>query len=183
GASGTVIKGNTISRASLCGIKALSGAPIQDNLIVRCPVGIRASGSGTSITGNVILDGTDLSGTSGGATGIDVTALSGITISNNIIAHEQSSARYHVTGIRLNSGVKNATSSNNVIYDWQQAINNGGDSGITIKDNELTALTTSAPLIAQVSGADSGKYHYSGNTYSAPRGGVNSLANSDKSFA
>lgn len=183
GVSGTVIKGNTISRASLCGIKALSGATIQDNLILRCPVGIKASGGGTSITGNVILDGTDLSGTSGGATGIDITALSGITISHNIIAHEQSSARYHVTGIRLNSGVKNATISGNVIYDWQQAINNGGDSGIAISNNQLTALNTSSPLIAQVSAASTSKYHYAGNIYSTPRSKVNSLANSDKTFS
>lgn len=183
GVSGTVIRKNIISRASLTGITIRSGGLIQDNLIVKCPVGIKPGGSGTTITGNVILDGTDLAGTSGGAAGIDVTALSGITISNNIIAHEQSSGKYHVTGIRLNHGVKNATLSNNIIYDWQQAINNDGDSGITIKGNQLSALNSNAPLIAQDGAASPSKYHYSSNIYSTPRKGVNQISLSDKTLS
>ena len=169
GVTGTIIRGNTISQASLCGITMRSPAMITGNLIVRCPVGIKIGGNGSVVSGNVILDGTDLGNTGGGATGIEVTAMTSITISGNIIAHELSSAKYHVTGIRLDAGVKNATITSNVIYDWQQAINNGGDSGITISNNQLTALNSNAPLIAQVSAANTSKYHYSGNIYSTPR--------------
>jgi len=182
GVSGTVIQGNIITRASLCGITIRSAGTIKDNLITACPVGIKPGGSGTSITGNVILNGVDLGGTSGGATGIDVTSLSGITISNNIIAHEKSSAQYHVTGIRLNGGVKNATISGNIIYDWQQAINNGADSA-NINGNKLTALNTSAPLIAQVKGVNTSAFKNANNIYDTPRKGVNSIANSDKTLA
>ena len=183
GVTGTIIRGNTISRPSLCGITMRSAATISDNLFLRCPVGIKAGGGACTISGNVILDGTDLGTTGGGATGIEVTSSSGVSISNNIIAHELSTAKYHVTGIRIDGGVTNLSVSGNLIYDWQQAINNDGDSGITIKNNQLSALNTAAPLIAQVSGANTSKYHYSGNIYSTPRSGVNSLANSDKSFA
>jgi hypothetical protein len=183
GVSGTIIDGNTISRASLCGITMRSAATITDNLILRCPVGIKVGGGASSISGNVILDGLDLGSTGGGATGIEITSSSGVSIANNIIAHELSTAKYHVTGIRIDSGVTNMNVSGNVIYDWQQAINNGGDNNITINNNQLSALNTAAPLIAQVSAANTSKYHYSGNIYSTPRSGVNSLANSDKSFS
>ena len=107
GVTGTIIRGNTISRPSLCGITMRSAATISDNLFLRCPVGIKAGGGACTISGNVILDGTDLGTTGGGATGIEVTSSSGVSISNNIIAHELSTAKYHVTGIRIDGGVTN----------------------------------------------------------------------------
>jgi hypothetical protein len=185
GVSGTVIKDNIISRASLCGITIRSGGTIQNNLILRSPVGVKAEKtSNLNITGNVILDGTDLAGTAGGATGIDAASVSSLTISNNIIAREQSSAKYHVTGIRIGGGVKNATISSNVIYKWQQSINlASGLSNITVKNNQLQNTDTVAPLIAQVGSANTGQYHYSGNIYGTPRKGVNSLNNSDKTLS
>jgi len=183
GVSGTVIDGNTISRASLCGITMRSSAVIKNNLITRCPVGIKIGGSGSTISGNVILDGTDLAGTSGGATGIEITSGSGYTVSSNIIAHEQSGAKYHVTGIRIDGGVKNATVSGNVIYDWQQSINNGGSSGITIKNNQLQNHDTIAPLLDQVAAANPNVFHYSGNIYGTPRSKVNRINNSDKTLS
>jgi hypothetical protein len=179
GASGTVIRGNTISRASYAGITMRSSAVIQDNLIIRCPMGINIAGAGSTISGNVIMEGTELAGSAG----IEVAGLSGITISNNIIAHEKASAKYHITGIRLDNGVKNATISGNIIYDWQQSINNGGSSGITIKNNQLQDLDSTAPLLDQVAGANSSAFHYSGNIYGTPRSKVNRLNNSDKTLA
>ena len=175
GASNTTIDGNIISQASLCGVVLRSTGTVENNVIIRCPVGIQADASGT-ISGNVILDGTDLEGTSGGATGIEVEG-SNINITNNTIAHELSSAKYHVTGIRIDSGVKNATISGNLIYDWQQSINNDGTSNITIKNNVLQDTDTTAPLLAQVPAANTSQYHYSGNIYGTPRSDVNQLDN------
>ncbi len=183
GSSNTTVRDNVISESSLYGVLLRGNGTVENNLFIRCPYGIDVSAGSSTISGNVILDGTDMQNSTSGATGIEVAALSGITITKNIIAHELSSAQFHVTGIRLDAGVKNATVSSNLIYNWQQSINNAGSSNITITGNVLQDTNAIAPLIAQTTAANPAQYHYSNNTYGTPRTNVNQLNNKDQTLA
>ncbi|HEX3356320.1 MAG TPA: right-handed parallel beta-helix repeat-containing protein [Tepidisphaeraceae bacterium] len=183
GSTNTTVRDNIISQSSLYGVLLRGNGIVENNLFIHCPYGIDVSAGGSTISGNVILDGTDMQGTTTGATGIEVAALSGITITKNIIAHEKSSAQFHVTGIRLDPGVKNATVSTNLIYDWQQSINNAGASNITIKGNVLQDTNAVSPLIVQTTAANPAQFHYSNNTYGTPRSKVNQLNNKDQTLA
>ena len=100
GAIGTTIVGNIIARSSLRGVLLRAGGVVNDNLLVQNPVGIQVANTRSTITGNVILNGSDQPGIPSGV-GIDVLAVPGMRIASNIIAHDDSASTSGSAGIQL----------------------------------------------------------------------------------
>ena len=180
GAINTVITGNTVARSSLRGVLLRAGGVVDDNLFVQNPVAIQVGNTASRITGNVILDGSDQSTFNSGV-GIDVIALPSVRIASNIIAHQQSDTNSGAAGIQLESGVKKALVTSNIVYDWSNALLNDATRQITIRSNELQNPDLSRTLIDQQRPSGLGLYVYSNNTYSADLKRPNRIDGSDQS--
>jgi hypothetical protein len=127
GVSGTVIEGNIISRPSLYGCKLLSPTTVENNVFIDCPAAISLNSGSNTVSGNLILNGIDLAGTSGGAVGVEVNKVSSASISNNLIADDLSTKKYHNAGIRLNPGAHSVTVTSNTIYKYGNVVDDAAN--------------------------------------------------------
>jgi parallel beta helix pectate lyase-like protein len=181
GAINTVITGNIVTRSSLRGVLLRAGGVVDDNLFVQNPVAIQVGNAASRVTGNVILDGNDQPAFHSGV-GIDVIALPSVRIASNIIAHQQSNTASGAAGIQLETGVKKALVTSNIVYDWSRAILNDATRDVTIRSNQLQNPGMSVIVLDQRRPADLGLYKYSDNTYSAKVKRLNRIDGADQSF-
>jgi hypothetical protein len=163
GAQGVVIRGNIVSRASENGVLLRAGGTVEDNLFIRDSVGAIVSNTNSVMSGNVVLEGTDLPNLPQGI-GLNSVKLPGLLIDNNIIAHDTSNFTSSVAAIDMQWGIQSAEVGNNIIFDWRHGISSGG-ANASVDNNQIQELDGHHPLIDQ---RDSGPYTYSGNIYSSP---------------
>lgn len=157
------VTGNISARASSHGMQIRPGGYIFDNLIVQSPIGMiggappfQTDEFGTSfgpdsrptyITSNVVLEGGDIDGGpreygidigSVDAPGSSQVANAQLTYaSGNIIAHGVS-AGSQGHGIQIASLTTGATAINNIIFDWDEPIDDNG-TGSTTTPNKIDA--------------------------------------------
>ncbi|HTL31053.1 MAG TPA: right-handed parallel beta-helix repeat-containing protein [Tepidisphaeraceae bacterium] len=168
GATSVTVRNNIIARASLNGVLLRCGGLIIDNLFVRNPVAAVVDKTSSTISGNVVLEGTDLPTQSLGV-GFNIERVPSAIVSDNLIAHDIATGQYGKVGISINTGAQNTTVDGNTIYDWRNNIVNRGTSGITISDNVLHQPDASKPLIQQQTPFNKKEFFYSGNIYSSKR--------------
>jgi hypothetical protein len=148
GASNITVHANVITRGSLRGTLLRSGGVVTDNFYAQNAVAIQVGNTDSIVTGNVILQGVDLPSLASGV-GIDVAfSIPSVDVENNIVAHDQSAYVYNLSGINLNTGTKNATVKNNIVYDWRRTFINGITGGTnTITNNQFTDFDTYHPVM------------------------------------
>jgi hypothetical protein len=136
------VRGNISANSSLNGIMDRAGGTVQDNLLLRNPIGI-AVGSKysdlTTVDRNVIMYGTDVVDSPlvtqvlGWGISVDTTGTRGgeklsnigpIAVTNNIIAHEISNGSSG-SGIGIGRLQTQVTVANNIIVDWITSSNMG----------------------------------------------------------
>ena len=115
GATSVLVTGNTITRGSLRGTLLRAGGIVTDNFYDQNAVAIQVGNTASTVTGNVILEGDDLPTLPSGV-GIDASFdIPSVNISDNIIAHDDSSYEYNVYGIDLDGGTEHATVEGNIV--------------------------------------------------------------------
>jgi hypothetical protein len=181
GATNVTVRNNIIARASLNGVLLRSGGTIADNLFLRNPVAAVVDHTASTITGNVVLEGTDNAAHTL-SVAFNIEGVPSAVIANNIIAHDKGVSKYGRSGISINWAAKNVTVENNTIYDWRNAIVNNGMSGIVIRNNVLSETNPSDPVIQQQSVFSKSLYTYSNNMYSAKGSNPFRLQGGGKSF-
>lgn len=130
------VRGNIITWASSHGIQARSGGSITDNLFARNSITILSGGLPATITGNAILEGKDIDVATPRGMAIDLNPATGpSTVTRNIIAHAASSP-INQRGIALAASTTGIAATNNIIYDWLNAIVDQG-SGNTTSPNDI----------------------------------------------
>lgn len=148
-----VVQNNTIANASSHGLQLRSGGEVKNNLFLLNPISILLGGgydpagpiSGT-ISGNLILDGRDMTDSDGRGWAIDVQNADPCLIASNIIYN--SSASGMARGIIIKDGheryygVQNATVTNNYIYNWGQPLSideprNNTIANISVSENTI----------------------------------------------
>ncbi len=178
GAQNITVRGNIVSRASENGVLLRGGGTIEDNLFIRDAVGAIVSNTNSVMTGNVVLEGTDLPDLPQGI-GLNSVKLPGLLIDNNIIAHDTSNFSTNVAAIAMQWGISSAQVSNNIIFDWRHAVSSGG-ANASIDNNQITEFDTNHFIIDQ---RDSGSYTYLNNIYSSPAAAPFHQVSSSMSFS
>jgi hypothetical protein len=132
-----IIKGNIIANASSHGVQLRGGGEVTDNLFVHNPIGLLVL-SPASVSDNVFLSGNDIAASIPRGFAIDANPPIGpIQITNNIVAHEDSSGRVG-HGIALNAGTADVTADNNIIYKWDNPLIDNGTGNIS-SPNDINA--------------------------------------------
>lgn len=168
GATNVTVRDNIIARASFNGVLLRSGGTIVDNLFFRNPVAAAVQNTSSTISGNVVLEGTDLPTQTFGV-GFNIGNVPSATVSDNLIAHDKGTGPYGLAGISINNGAKDTAVSNNTIYDWRNNIVNGGTSGISVVNNVLNTSGTDKPVVDQVATFSKHLFYYGGNQYSSKK--------------
>jgi hypothetical protein len=169
GATSVAVRNNLIANASLNGVLMRSGGSIVDNLFVRNPVAAIVNNTSSTITGNVVLQGTDLP-TQSLSVGFNIESVPSATVSNNLIANDIGTGRYGAAAISVNPGANDVNVDNNTVYNWRNGIVNSGEKGISITNNTLQSSNLDFALSQQATVYSKHKYYYSGNMYSSKRG-------------
>jgi hypothetical protein len=150
--SPVILRRNIISRAAANGANIRNGGNVTNNLWVGNPIAFNVYNT-SSVTDNIITEGTDMTGPNAGSRGWGLEVVNFIigkplvnafpqTVINNIIAHETSTAHggYGISldGVKCNTGhpqcslpAKNAVVRNNIICSWDSPIVNQGTQNIT----------------------------------------------------
>ncbi len=125
-----VVRGNITADGDAIQVRA--GGIVENNLFVRDSIGLLVAGNTSRVTGNVILEGKDITSSLPRGWGIDVASQSGAIISNNTIAHSNTTG----WAMRL-MNTTNAQVSNNTIYDWPRGIVEDNAAGTVLTDNRV----------------------------------------------
>lgn len=129
-----ILKGNIIANASSHGAQLRAGGLVTSNLFVRNPLGLLVLPPST-INDNVFLSGNDIAASLPRGFGIQVNPGTGPNqITNNILAHENSSRPYG-HGITLEIGTAQIVVRNNIIYQWDDPIDDKSAGNITLQND------------------------------------------------
>jgi hypothetical protein len=155
---GVVIRRNIIANASSHGMQVRPGGIVEDNLLIKNPIGmsyglvngamIHPGGVSGHVTGNVIMDAADVNNGALRGWALEVSNIqagSGTEISNNIFAHDKSRGSFAAVTLAAPQGVTNPADAagirdlsveNNIIYDWDAGFElgvglSGGIAGAT----------------------------------------------------
>src|SRR5262249_6557381 len=116
-------RGNISTNASSHGLYLRPGGSLVNNLMLRDPISCRI-GYDTApnfptgnVTNNVILNGVDIGSIPLGWA-INVPRDTNVSVSGNIIAHEQSVIGNNGFGVGLDAQASNCTVQNNIVFDW-----------------------------------------------------------------
>ncbi len=128
--------GNIILESSLRGTLLRSGGTVIGNFYDQDSFAIQVGNTISSVKGNVILEGQDLPSLASGV-GIDAAfSIPNVDIENNIVAHDASASESNVYGISVDSGGRNATITNNIVYDWRRPLTDAVTGGTnSVQDN------------------------------------------------
>ncbi len=130
GNKNVTIRRTIVSRASSNGISDNCSGTIEDNLVIRNPIGIFARTQGTTIRGNVVLNGTDLDPATIRGFGIIVgrrwddepgTPRGDAIVENNIIARGLANGRNPAISVTTSNPLNDSNQifiRNNTVYDW-----------------------------------------------------------------
>jgi hypothetical protein len=160
---------NVFSRGSLHGLMVRSGGIVQNNLFVGNGVGLMIGGYNKStVTGNVFLNGRDLSTTRSGV-GINIEGYGGTTVMDNIIAHDKSNDPGLASGISIKWSAKTVQVNSNIFYDWRRELQNGSEGPTQIASNHFQSSLSDRTLIDHRVTTGSSVHQYKGNKYYSPR--------------
>lgn len=154
------VRGNISARASSHGFQVRAGGTVYDNLLVRNPVALIV-GCTATVDSNVVLEANDINNdpaTLARGWGLDaetlidgITVPASITITNNILAHEASTAgNGNAILIGNSAATSGITATGNVIYDWESLgstyiVQGSGSTGNTVTPNAINSAGYSAP--------------------------------------
>ncbi len=125
-----ILKDNIIANASSHGAQLRAGGTVAGNLFVHNPLGLLVLPAST-VNDNVFISGNDIAASLPRGFGIEVNSGTGPNqIMNNILAHENSSRPYG-HGIILGVGTAQIAVRNNIIYQWDDPIDDKGAGNIT----------------------------------------------------
>jgi len=111
-----------------------------------------------------------------------VIGIPSIRIASNIIAHQQSRTNSGAAGIQLETGVKKALVTSNIVFNWSNPILNDGTRDIAIRSNQLQDPAVSTVLIDQRRSPTLGLYQYANNVYGPSSKRMNRIQGQDQSF-
>jgi hypothetical protein len=161
------LRGNILARACANGMQQRPGGTCYDNLFLNNPVAGFVANTASTMTYNVVLQGTDIqsSPVSVRGWGLQInTAADNSTCRHNIVAHQESSSP-GAFAYSIASGVIGASITDNIAYGWQAGASTIQDlgTGSTVSNNAIDAAGYLDP-------------NRSVSTYNASLGGTASLA-------
>lgn len=198
------IRNNLLTRASSHGCQLRAGGELNGNVVIQCPLALLLGGgdpvavSHTSgITGeirnNVVLEGTDIDGSTARGWGIQLTniGLLGAMVADNVIANKTTTNAAGAIMLTANSygsgvGCSNVKVRRNTIYNWRGGIDIStvpgsppspstfvAQAGHSFRNNNIQSdiAADSATLVATASGADPANFLWDGNNYYRDSGG------------
>lgn len=118
--SGVVMQRNIIARGGSHGVQMRCGGVVADNLFVRNAISVLVGGevgsslTGNAVTGNVILNGSDISPTTPRGWAIDVSRVPDITVSDNLVVQNNG---HQPVGMRFTE-VGRADVVQNTLVSW-----------------------------------------------------------------
>jgi len=170
------IVNNVLTRAAAHGVLLRSNGKMENNLFLRNPIAIVAGDNddpaanpiAIDISGNVILQGTDISPDLPRGMGIDLYDTTDAQVTGNIIAHDESSKPYgHAVMLRgaASAPIQNAMIANNTVFAWRGGFKHDkeGLDEVVIHDNLVQATDSSVPVVKH-KGSPEGVV-YGGNVY------------------
>jgi hypothetical protein len=125
-----------LTRGAAHGLQARPGGTVADNLFAQNPLAMSfglvrgdkdplPGGVTGEVSGNVILEGTDISATLRRGHGIEIANIKSAAVFDNIIAHNKSASKYG-NAIQFESdqddGIYNLVVENNIIHDWASSL-------------------------------------------------------------
>jgi hypothetical protein len=142
GGTNLVVRNSVLSRPASHSLQARAGGIIENNLVLRAPIGILIGGGDSpvaggvtgNVTGNVILMGTNIDANNPRGFGIDLKNLRSAVINRNIIADKFSTGNHAAIGSYVSGGpggvgVQNTRVEDNVISNWAGNLAFGNFSG------------------------------------------------------
>lgn len=147
--NGVVTRGNISARASATGISQRCAGISEDNLLLQNPVGVFMSagvaGSNpparSAIRNNVVLDARDIDSASPRGFGVWAGGIQSVEIYGNVIANHRTGTE-NVIAFYMTSGLRSATLSRNLVYDWTietiglgLSMNLSNGQGVQVTDN------------------------------------------------
>jgi hypothetical protein len=183
---GLVARGNVFSNSSSHGLQARPGGIVEDNLFYNNAIGLSyglVNGGGVvkpgGVTGrvdnNVIIGGHSIGGLAAGV-GIEVSNIASASITDNVFAYGDPSARnaaINLEGIKGTTnayqavGINNLTVANNVVYKWSQGMSIAGGVSVrnlVVRNNDFQNIFAFQALVTAVGSS----VNWSGNTYDVP---------------
>jgi len=170
------IVNNVLTRAAAHGVLLRSNGKMENNLFLRNPIAIVAGDNddpaanpiAIDISGNVILQGTDISPDLPRGMGIDLYDTTDAQVTGNIIAHDESSKPYgHAVMLHgaASAPIQNAMIANNTVFAWRGGFKHDkeGLDEVVIHDNLVQATDSSVPVVKH-KGSPEGVV-YGGNVY------------------
>lgn len=169
--TGLVATGNFFARGSSHGLQARPGGVVRDNVFYRNAIGMSfgivlgqhsplPGGVTGSVTGNVFVEGDDISSSKPRGFGLELGNISSAQVSENLFVNDVSSQPWGVA-INMDSangvGAQNLTISNNTIFDWRGGIlvGGGGTRNITLSSNFIQQSDTASFLTTFTGGVPS----------------------------
>jgi hypothetical protein len=188
-AKNLVARGNIVGRASSHGIQARPGGTVDDNLFIRCPIGLSfgyviggstptVGGIGGRVRGNVMVEGNDIGGSPRGI-GVQVANVSGSAgaeIRGNYFLRNASAMPYGVA-IELQGdngiGIHNTLIEGNVCYGYNAGVSAEGAGSkyenLRVRSNYFMPLDTYSFVAHHRFQFVPGQMLYTGNKYGGLR--------------
>jgi hypothetical protein len=132
------VQGNITARASSHGMQVRPGGVVKDNLFVRDPLamsfgltlgdhGSTPNGVTGEVSGNVIIEGTDISSAQHRGYGISFGNIESANVHHNLFAHNKSAssgsgAAIHFADGNEGIGLSGLVVSDNLVYDWHAGL-------------------------------------------------------------
>jgi hypothetical protein len=177
------VEGNILTRGAGHGLQARPGGTVADNLFAQNPLAMSfglvrgdkdplPGGVVGEVSGNVILEGNDISSTLKRGYGMEIANIKSATVSDNIIAHNKSASKYGYA-IQFDSdqdaGIYNLVVENNIIHNWASGLHFGSFKydNVSFEHNVMAAPALDVFLL-KAPGGLSGEVEFANNTWFTP---------------
>lgn len=177
------VERNILARGAAHGLQARPGGMVAGNLFAQNPLGMSfglvrgdkdplPGGVTGEVSGNVILEGTDISAATRRGYGMEIANIKSAAVFDNIIAHNKSASKYGYAiqfDTDQDAGIENLTLENNIIHDWASSLYFGDFhyENVTFQQNVVEAPMLDVFLLA-APGALSSGVKFANNTWFTP---------------